>query len=239
MTEFTLPPPYRVVRLAPGQAALAEARAAAKAGEDEGVIFWADRADRLEFALTLKPDRPRRATVPVIYVAALAFADALGAFAPPPSPIGFGWPGDILVDGGLVGGLSLALAGSAADAIPEWAVLGFDLALGTGSEEPGRTPTHTCIAEEGFEDFSAVAQIEGFSRHFLTWLNRWDRDGFATIAAEWSRRAFAPLGPTIALPEGPATPLGLDEAGDLRVRQNRRERILSLEAALASTAAYG
>ena len=239
MTGFTLPPPYRVVRLAPGRSAFAEARAAAKAGEDEGVIFWVDRAERLEFALTLKPDRPRRETMPVIYIAALAFADALGAFAPPPSPIGFGWPGDILVDGGVVGGLSLALASSAAEAVPAWAVLGFDLAVGAGAGEPGHKPTRTCLAEEGFEGFSAVAQIEGFSRHFLAWLNRWDRDGLATIAAEWSRRAFTPLAPTIALPEGVATLLGLDEAGDLRVRQNGCECTLSLEVALASAAVHG
>ncbi|MGH6676723.1 MAG: biotin/lipoate--protein ligase family protein, partial [Xanthobacteraceae bacterium] len=202
MTGLTLPPPYRAVRLASGQSAFAEMRAAAKAGEGEGVIFWADRADRLDFALNLKPDRTRRETLPVIYVAALAFADALGSFAPPPSPIGFGWPGDIIIDGGLAGGLSLTCAPSGADAVPDWAILGFDLALSAGSDEPGRTPTRTCIAEEAFEGFSVAAQIEGLSRHFLAWLNRWESEGLKPIASEWSRRAFTPLAPAIALPGG-------------------------------------
>src|SRR5690348_6514394 len=239
MTELSLPPPYRAVSLGGGRSPAAEARAAAVAGEDEGVIFWVNRADRLDCALVLKPERPRRETLPVIYVAALAFADALGAFAPPPTPIGFGWPGAILIDGGRAGCLSLACAPSAPTAIPAWAVLGFDLALTTGGGEPGRAPTQTCLAEEGFEGFSAAAQIEGFSRHFLAWLNRWDDDGLAPIAAEWSRRAFTPFAPTIVLPDGAATPLRLDDAGDLRVRQSGRERTLSLEAALAGQAAHG
>jgi len=239
MNKLTLPPPYRVICLAPERSAFADTWAAAKAGEEQGVIFWTERTDRLDFALTLKPDRPRRAAVPVVYVAALAFADALGAFVPPPSPIGFGWPKDILVDGGVVGGLSLAFANSAADEVPAWAALGFDLAVNAESDEPGRTPTRTCVAEEGFEDFSAAAQIEGFSRYFLSWLNRWDAGGLEPIISEWSRRAFAPLDPTITLPEGPATPLGLNEAGDLRIRQNGRERTLSLEAALAGAVVHG
>lgn len=203
------------------------------------MIFWAPRMDRLDVGLTLTPDRPRRATLPVIYVAALAFADALSAFAPPPTPIGFGWPGAILIDGGRAGGLSLACAPSAPTAVPAWAALGFDLALCAGGDEPGRTPTQTFLDEEAFEGFTVAAQIEGFSRHFLAWLNRWDDDGLAPIAAEWSRRAFTPFTPTIVLPDGAATPLRLDEVGDLRVRQNGRERTLSLEATFAGQASHG
>lgn len=239
MTGLTLPPPYRAVRVAPDLSAFGEACAAAKAGADEGVIFWAPHAERLDFGLTLKPDQPRRATLPVVYVAALAFADALGAFALPPTPIGFGWPGQILIDGGVAGDLSLACAPGVAGSVPAWAVLGCDLALSAAGGEPGRTPDRTCIAEEAFEGFSAAAQIEGFSRHFLAWLGRWERDGLEPIAAEWLRRAFAPMAPTIVLPGGRATPVRLDAAGDLCVRHNGRERILSLDAALMAHAAHG
>lgn len=239
MTELVLPPPYRAEEIARGRSAVAEALAAARAGREEGVIFWADRTDRFDCGLILKPDRPRREILPVIYVAALAFADALGAFAPPPTPIGFGWPGDILIDGGIAGRLSLTLAPGAADVIPGWAALGFDLALSAESDEPGRAPTRTCIAEEAFEGFSVAVQIEGFSRHFLAWLNRWDSQGLAPIAAEWSRRAFTPLAPAVALDGRQATPLRLDATGNLMVRHEGRERRLSLDAALTERALHG
>jgi len=241
MTELLLPPAYCSVLVAAGRSAVAEARVAAAGGLEEGAIFWSDRADRLDGALVLRPDRARRETLPVIYVAALAFADTLGAFAPPPTPISFAWPGGLLIDGAVAGALSLDCAPSAADAIPDWAVLGFDLALAAAGDEPGRAPHRTSIAEEDFEGFSVAAQLEGFSRHFLSWLDRWDRDGLMPITAEWARRAFgAMLGTTIDVPGiGPVTPLGLSATGDLRVRQGDDERALPLEAALADRAIHG
>jgi len=241
MSELLLPPPYRSVRIEAQRSAVAAAREAAAAGAEEGAIFWSERSDRLDAALLLAPDRTRRETLPVIYVAGLAFAEALGLFAPPPTPISFRWPGGIVIDGGLAGHLSLACAPSAADAVPAWAILGFELALASAEDEPGRTPYSTSVAEEGFEDFSVAAQLEGFSRHFLAWLSRWESEGLAPVAAEWSRRAFG-LGETapLILPDGESgTPLALDVEGSLRLGQGERERLLPLEAALAEAARHG
>ena len=241
MGRLLLPPAYRDIQLAADRSALVEAKAAARAGMEEGILFWSERSDKLDAALLLQPDRPRGETLPVIYVAALAFADALGAFAPPPAPISFAWPGGILADGAQIGALSLACAPSNPDAIPDWAVLGFQLALAAGDEEPGQRPDRTSIAEQDFEGFSIAAQIEGFGRHFLAWLSRWDTEGVRPILIEWSRRAFgASLGPTIDLRGvGRVKPLDLDSAGNLRVRQGSGERMLLLEAALADRTIYG
>ena len=234
MSRLSLPAPYREMRLAGGRSAIAAACAAAAGGVEEGALFWSERADRLECGLVLRPDRSRRDSLPVIYLGALAFADALGAFAAPPAPIAFRWPGGIVIDGGLAGRVSLECAPSDADAVPQWAVLGVALALAAADREPGRTPFVTSIAAEGFEEFSASGQIEGFGRHFLRWLGRWEADGLAPAAAEWSRRAFGLAAAPVALPEGGhGTPLGLDPAGNLRVSRGSRESILSLEAALA------
>ncbi len=239
MTDLLLPPLYRAVRLAPGRSAIDAARAAAAAGIEEGTLFWSDRVDRLDCALVLQPDRPRCDTLTVIYIASLAFADALGTFAPPPAPIAFRWPGGIVIDGGLAGRVLLDCAPSAAAAVPAWAVLGCDLALVAGGGDPGREPYRTSIAEEGFDEFSVAAQIEGFSRHLLLRLGRWEAEGLAPIAAEWTRRAFGfAADPAVALPGGgQGTPVGLDAAGNLRVRQDGHERLLWLDAALASEVA--
>jgi len=58
MIGLMLPPPYHVIRLALERPASTDTWVAAKAGEEQGVIFWTERSDRLDFALTLKPDRP-------------------------------------------------------------------------------------------------------------------------------------------------------------------------------------
>jgi BirA family transcriptional regulator, biotin operon repressor / biotin---[acetyl-CoA-carboxylase] ligase len=234
MIALNLPPPYRAAYLAQGQPALAAARAAAAAGVEAGALFWGLCASSLGCALVLRPNRSRRDTLPLVYVAALAVADALGAFAAPTVPIAFRWPDGIVIDGGLAGRVSFASAPGAANAVPGFAVVGFELAVATGDGEPGHSPYVTSIAEEGFGEFSAAGLIEGFGRHFLRWLARLDAEGFAWIGAEWWRRAFgAPVDPAFD-PTGAAriTPLALDSSGNLRVTEDGRERILRLGAAL-------
>jgi biotin-(acetyl-CoA carboxylase) ligase len=241
MMALSLPPAYHAIRLPSGRSAVAAAREAAIAGAAEGALFWADRSDRLDSALLLRPDRPRREMLPVIFVAALAFADALGSFAPPQVPIALGWPGDILIDGGAAGHISLDCAPGSDDAVPDWAVLHFDLTVAAAAGEPGRTAGVTSVADEGFEEFSVAAQLEGFSRHFLVWLNRWEADGFAPIAAEWWRRALGPAARLeVRLPGGGrAAARGLDDFGNLVMGGDGQESILSLAAALAPQARDG
>ncbi len=240
MMELSLPPAYHAICLPGGRSAAAAARQAAAAGAEEGALFWGNRTDRLDCALLLRPDRPRRDTLPVIFVATLAFADALGRFAPPPAPISFRWPGDIVIDGGLAGRVSLDCAPGAADAVPYWAVLHFELALAAAVDEPGLSAAHTSIAEKGFEEFSVAAQLEAFSRHFLLWLDRWEAEGFAPIAASWWRRAvgFA-ASPAVGLTGGGAVACGLNSCGNLRISEAGGERLLALDAALARDAGDG
>ena len=229
MNDLVLPPPYRAERFDPDISALAAGRAAAAAGREEGALFWGERAGRLQCAVVLRPDRPRRETLPAVYMAALALADALAAFAAPPAPIGFRWPDGILVDGGLAGRVRLACADCGAEAVPAWAVLGFELALSRPGGEPGLAPDLTSIAEEGFDGFSAIGLIEGFARQLLRWAGRFEAEGSAAIAAEWWRRAgFA---------EGAA--IGIDADGNLRLRREGRVEVQPLEAVLCDEAADG
>jgi BirA family transcriptional regulator, biotin operon repressor / biotin---[acetyl-CoA-carboxylase] ligase len=234
MSGMLLPPPYRAMRLTGARSAVAAGREAAAAGIAEGALFWCERADRLDCGLVLRPDRRRRETLPVIYVGALAVADALAIFAAPAKPIAFRWPGGIVIDGGLAGRVSLDCAPGGADAVPAWTVLGFALTLTTAGREAGLAPEITSLAEEGFADFTAAGLIEGFSRHFLRWLDRWEAEGFAPIAAAWWARAVdRAAAPPIAPPgERRGAPCGLSPAGDLRVRRGGRDRLLRLETAL-------
>jgi biotin-(acetyl-CoA carboxylase) ligase len=225
MTEDPLlPPPYRLVRLAAGTDSLAAAVAAAGAGDEEGSLYWAAHPKRLDAALLLAPDRPRRHVLPVVHVAALGLADALGTLAPPTADLTFGWPAVIEVNGGVAGRLRVLLPPGGAGEVPPWLVLGLDLALAADEheEEPGRHPERTTLAEEGFEDITAAALLESFSRHFLAWLGAWDEDGLARIAEAWRRR----------LRSFDDEIIGLDEEGGLILRR----RTLPLADALLSDA---
>jgi BirA family transcriptional regulator, biotin operon repressor / biotin---[acetyl-CoA-carboxylase] ligase len=234
MNALSLPPPFRAVRVEGAITVPAAAREAAAGGAEGGTMLWCERPDRLDFALVLRPDRSRQDTLPVIYLGGLAVADALAAFAAPATLIGFRWPGEILIDGGFAGRLSLGCATSAADAVPDWAVLGLQLALAGSRREPGLTPYVTTIADEGFDEISAGELVESFARHLLRWIDRWTTDGLAPIAAAWWQRADGFVRqPAILLADGAARPLGLGPTGDLRVSYGGCERILPLEAALA------
>ena len=53
------------------------------------------------------------------------------------------------------------------------------------SVAPGETPDVTALYDEGCAEVSPVQLVESWSRHMLTWLNRWQEDGNAPLHGEW------------------------------------------------------
>lgn len=49
----------------------------------------------------------------------------------------------------------------------------------------GDTPDVTALYDEGCADVAPVGLVESWSRHTLTWLNRWQDEGNAPLHAEW------------------------------------------------------
>jgi BirA family biotin operon repressor/biotin-[acetyl-CoA-carboxylase] ligase len=47
----------------------------------------------------------------------------------------------------------------------------------------------TSLAAEGFETATAAEILGGFSRHFLSWINRWADAGFSAVRKAWVQRA--------------------------------------------------
>ncbi len=190
MTEETtdptlsLPPAFRPVAAGADDDVLSMARDLAAEGADPGCFVWAKRDDRADCAVVLAPDAPLARSLLVAYVAMVAIGDTLGALMPPVIPVVFGWPDRIVVNGAPIGGIRLlAAATDAPDAAPDWMVIGCTLALKTapGDDEPGRAPERTTLEQEGCGDLTTTALLEGFARHFLYWINRWEEDGFAPV----------------------------------------------------------
>jgi BirA family transcriptional regulator, biotin operon repressor / biotin---[acetyl-CoA-carboxylase] ligase len=157
-------------------------------GAEPGSVFWNDAQGRCRAVFVFAPDRPLAAGL-VLDLGALALFDAIAALAPPQIPVHLLPPDGLAVDGGRVATLRMAEAPAAIGAIPDWAVLGLDVAVNTGAAAPGETPDQTCLAEEGFGDVTSADLLVHMSRHLLGWLDLWREDGAAALARAVAQRA--------------------------------------------------
>ena len=232
MPRLSLPPIYDQLAVAADEDPFALACRRAEGGGAEALFVWSDTPARAAAAVVLAPDRPAAEAIKAVYVATVGLGDALGALVPPAVPVLFVWPDGIELDGGLIGGVRLARSDRAdRDGAPAWGVIGLDLAVrsdpGTGA--PGDRPDRTTLHDEGCGDVDAQAVLEGFARHFLHWVNRWQHDGFDAVEASWLSRAkgrgeeadFGRVGGP-----GAARIVGLDRAGGLVVKAGNADPVV-------------
>src|SRR6266571_2309519 len=181
-----LPPPFRVVALR--EAGDAFAHASHHAGElGAGTLVFVGRFDLAEFAIVLEPEEPLAAARRVFYAGMAALVDVLAALAPPETPIAIEWPDAVTIDGGLVGGGRLLWpAGAVESAVPEWLVFGAQVRIVSMSRDgPALHPLSTALADEGFGEIGAERLVEGFARHLMVALDRWQETEFAPLAADY------------------------------------------------------
>jgi biotin-(acetyl-CoA carboxylase) ligase len=186
MRTLDLPPPFRLVMLREVGDAFAHARAhAAELGA--GTLVFVGRFDLAEFAVVLEPEQLLAPARRAFYACMVALGDALAAPAPPEKPIVIEWPDAIYVDRGLVGGGRLAWPHQADErTVPDWLVFGAAIRIfSLNPQTAGLHPLSTALAEESFDDVSAERLVEGFTRHLMVALDRWQQDGFAPIASEY------------------------------------------------------
>jgi biotin-(acetyl-CoA carboxylase) ligase len=181
-----LPPPYQLVVLREVGDAFAHACAhAAELGA--GTLVFVGRFDLAEFAVVLEPEEPLASARRAFYACMVALGDALAGPAPPEKPIVIKWPDAVYVDRGLIGGGRLAWPDDADErAVPDWLVFGAAIrTVSLSPEESGLYSPSTALAEEGFGDVSAERLVEGFARHLMVALDRWQEGGFSPIANEY------------------------------------------------------
>ena len=153
-------------------------------------------------------------------LAVSAAGDCIGALAPPQVGVSYRWPATVLVNGAPVGELSLVAPGGSADAVPDWIVVAMSLRLRwAGTTEPGEQPEATALAEEGCEELTALDLLGSYARHFMTWLNIWQDDGFRPVHLNWTERVEGRQEPVrlTGMTED-VTVAGMDEDGNLLVK---------------------
>lgn len=242
LAEPDFPPLLNGRRIIEGQSPLAAAVAGATARDlGAGDILWDDNPDRVQLAIVLEPEVDLRRAAHMLPLAMVAVGDCIGALAPPQVGVTFRWPNTVLVNDAAVGRADAVASATTVDQVPDWMVVALDLRLRHGADraEPGYAPDRTALAEEGCETLTNIQLIESYSRHFLTWLNIWQDEGFRAVHQSWIVRVEGRSEP-VDIPdfdETDVTVTGLDEDGNLLVRDEiGTVRSLSLLDAIAAPA---
>ncbi len=195
-----------------------------------GDVVWSRSTLNADLAIILEPDVPLDKALQMIPLATVACGDCLGALTPPQVAVTFQWPATIRVNGGRLGRIRAA-AGNGdinPDTIPDWLVIATKLRLRHvgKSAEPGHTPDVTALSEEGCPNLTRTELIESYSRHFLTWLNMWQDDGFRPVHSAWLFRAEnvnESISVTLGKRTIEGTFLGLDDYGNLLLKSGDGE----------------
>ena len=103
--DLSVPSLFAPVAITREQDATKTARGLAASGSDPGTFVWSRREDRVDCAIVLAPEAPYTESLLVSYVAVVGIGDALGALIPPVTPVTFGWPDRILINGATAGGI--------------------------------------------------------------------------------------------------------------------------------------
>jgi BirA family biotin operon repressor/biotin-[acetyl-CoA-carboxylase] ligase len=216
------PPLLKGHPVAPGVAACACAIDALREGSaGAGDLFWSRSEDRLNMAVVLEPDVGLRKAAQMQHVMMVAFADAFGAISPPEIAVHVRWPGDILVNGAKAGEIATFVGEAAAeDAEPDWMVVSLDVAitLDLSVPDPGERMDATTLHEEGAGEVDRTQLLESVSRHFLTWIDTWQHEGFRPVHDNWTGR-LPDDGKPVSVRDGSrqltGEMTGLDEEGNL------------------------
>lgn len=196
-----LPGVYELVVCDVIDSAVAEARRLATNGADEGTLVWAqaqtaacDRFGRsrpsprgnLYGCLVLRPEYPAAAALQLNYIAVVSLGLTIAELVSPMTELRYRWPNAVLLGDAIVGDVVLEPGLAPAGAF-ESLLVGLTVNV-TDSPEFSASG-ETSLAAEGFETVTAAEILEGFGRHFLSWINRWADAGFSPVRKAWVQRA--------------------------------------------------
>ena len=224
MSEPVFPPLLRGHPAKAGENPFEHAQVMAALGCDGGTVAYNIQADRLRVSIVFAPEVPLQDAMAMLPLCAVGFQNALGALAPPEVAVHLGWDGLICVNGAKCGAFRVVASTAKPDEIPDWLIVGWELDLLQTDDTPGDTPDVTALYDEGCAEVSATQLVESWSRHMLTWLNRWLEDGNAPLHAEWMgllRGVGEPIGETGVF-------LGTDERFGMLIRDGAESHLRPL-----------
>jgi BirA family transcriptional regulator, biotin operon repressor / biotin---[acetyl-CoA-carboxylase] ligase len=189
--QVNVPPIFRLHVLAPHEDAIALARAKAVEGVPPASLYWCGRPDRLSCAIVLEPEQALREAAQMVFIGQLGLGDALSSALPPLMDVGLALPDEIVLDRAVVGRVQLfAPPGQGPEAVPDWLVLAAEVAVSgfPADNSAGGKPVETTLEHDNCGAVSSTGLVGAFARHLLSWIDRWQRDGFDPVRTAWLHR---------------------------------------------------
>lgn len=158
---------------------------------------WESDTGNLFATLLMTTPRPPAEAAQVTFVAALAVADLLDAYAPP-SLVTIKWPNDVMLAGDKASGVLVESGAHPSGGL--WLAVGIGVNLAhapTGTERPATALAHHLRGDVGAPPSVEVAAAR-LAEAFAIWLERWETLGFEPILDAWRARTSGLDGPAVA-----------------------------------------
>ncbi len=158
---------------------------------------WESDTGNLFATLTMLTQKSPAEAAQVTFVAALAVADLLEAFAAP-GTVSIKWPNDVLIGGDKAAGILVGSGAHPAGGL--WLAVGIGVNLAhapEGTERPA-----TSLKAHLRSDVAYPPSIEAaagvLAEAFAAWQTRWDTLGFQPVLDAWTARTQGLNGPCVA-----------------------------------------
>lgn len=200
-----------------------------------GDFCWSQAESHARGAIVLEPECSLAESLQMLPLLMVAIGDALGAIGPANLALMYRWPSMLLANGGEIGEVFLQAPEVATlDDVPPYIVLGFSISLSLPPETsaaPGIAAHTTALFEEGCGDLDRTLIIEAVARHFLSWVDTWEHDGFRSAHSDFYGRMAEKDGETkvtIGDVVHIGRIIGIDEDGGLLLDGDKGVRGISL-----------
>lgn len=196
------------------------------AGRGRQGRVWLSEPGNLFFSLLLRPRCRIDAAAQLTFLAAVAVAAAVAAVLPKDREVSCKWPNDVLVNGLKTAGILLE-----AFADNEEVAVIVGVGVNVAHHPPAEEVLYpaTSLGREGATGLTPRSVLSGICAALLPRYREWQREGFATLRAQWLERAHG-LGEGVVVHLDKerivGTFLGLDERGALLVQQGTATRTL-------------
>lgn len=208
-----------------------------------GDVVWVRAEDRLQAAIVLEPTVAPARCVEMLFLSMVAVVEALGSCVRPELALTHRWPDRFLANGAEFGGVRVRWSDALdAEGAPQWLVIGIEIQIGEVAMdvEPGEMPEITSLEGEQAGDLDTVQILEAVCRHFLSWIQTWEDEGFSPVREAWLYRAEGyrenvSIKAADCLANGEF--VGLDDWGNLLLKEgDGNKRAVMLAAALSGSA---